>query len=138
MYDMLRVELDPNGAFNIPEFGTVTDAAQFQALYAYSPYHRVVDGTLYPSVFLLTGEKDGRVNPAHSRKMAARLQEASGSDNPILLRISSDSGHGMDTSLAERIAETADVFAFLFQQLGLFLPRCPDQPHMPIYGPDSF
>ena len=130
MYDMLRVELDPNGAFNIPEFGTVTDAAQFQALYAYSPYHRVMDGTPYPSVFLLTGEKDGRVNPAHSRKMAARLQEASGSDNPVLLRISSDSGHGMGTSLAERIAETADVFAFLFQQLGLFPPRRPDQPHI--------
>jgi len=119
MYDMLRVELDPNGAFNIPEFGTVKDPAQFRALYAYSPYHQVRDGTPYPAVMLLAGEKDGRVNPANSRKMAARLQQADTSGNPILLRISSTSGHGLGTSLAERIAEYADVFAFLFAQLGM-------------------
>jgi prolyl oligopeptidase len=71
VYDMLRVELDPNGAFNVTEFGTVTDPAQFEALHAYSPYHRVVDGTPYPAVLLVTGDHDGRVNPAHSRKMAA-------------------------------------------------------------------
>src|SRR6185437_14358809 len=61
IYDMLRVELDPNGAFNVTEFGTVKDPAQFQALYAYSPLHHVVDGTKYPAVFFLAGENDGRV-----------------------------------------------------------------------------
>ena len=119
IYDMLRVELDANGAFNVTEFGTVKDAAQFQALYAYSPYHRVNDGTKYPAVFLLAGENDGRVNPANSRKMAARLQAASASGWPILLRVSSASGHGIGTALSERIAQQADVYAFLFDQLGM-------------------
>jgi prolyl oligopeptidase len=119
MYDMLRVELDPNGAFNVPEFGTVKIADQFHALHAYSPYHQVVDGTAYPAVLLLTGERDGRVNPAHSRKMAARLQAAQRSGNPILLRLSADSGHGMGTSHVERISATADVFAFLYHALGM-------------------
>ena len=70
-------------------------------------------------MFLLAGENDGRVNPAHSRKMAARLQAASGSGRPVLLRLSSGSGHGMGTALTERIAQKADVLAFLFEQLGM-------------------
>ncbi|MCX6876173.1 MAG: prolyl oligopeptidase family serine peptidase [Verrucomicrobia bacterium] len=119
IYDMLRVELDPNGAFNVTEFGTVGDPEQFRALHAYSPYHRVSDGTRYPAVFFLAGENDGRVNPAHSRKMTARLQTATGSAHPVLVRLSSASGHGMGTSLTERIAQQADVFAFLFDQLGM-------------------
>ncbi len=117
IYDMLRVELDPNGAFNVTEFGTVKDPAQFKALHAYSPFHHVTDGTKYPAVFFLAGENDGRVNPANSRKMAARLQAATKSDRPILVRLSGASGHGMGTALTERIAEQADVFAFLFDQL---------------------
>ncbi|HEX5689009.1 MAG TPA: prolyl oligopeptidase family serine peptidase [Roseiflexaceae bacterium] len=117
IYDMLRVELDPNGAFNVPEFGSVKDAAQFAALYAYSPYHRVVDGVAYPAVLFVAGENDGRVNPAHSRKMTARLQAATASERPVLLRTSASSGHGQGTSLRERIAEDTDVFTFLFDQL---------------------
>jgi prolyl oligopeptidase len=119
VYDMLRVELDPNGAFNVTEFGSVTDPDQFKALYAYSPYHHVVDGAVYPAVLLVTGDNDGRVNPAHSRKMTARLQAASSSGLPVLLRTSASSGHGMGTSLNERIAEETDVYAFLFEQLGV-------------------
>lgn len=119
IFDMLRVELDPNGAFNVTEFGTVQDPRQFEALYDYSPFHRVVDGTPYPAVLLVTGENDGRVNPAQSRKMAARLQAASASGRPVLLRTSATAGHGLGTALAERIAEDADVFAFLFDQLGV-------------------
>ncbi|MCC6235275.1 MAG: S9 family peptidase [Verrucomicrobiales bacterium] len=117
IHDMLRVERDANGAFNVPEFGTVTDAVQFNALHLYSPYHQVVDGTRYPAVFLLTGANDGRVNPYHSRKMTARLQEATRSDSPVLLRVSGTSGHGMGTALSESIAQRADAFAFLFDQL---------------------
>jgi len=97
----------------------VRDPAQFQALYAYSPIHHVVDGTKYPAVFFLAGEKDGRVNPLNSRKMTARLQAATSSGYPILLRLSGDSGHGMGTALSERIAQEADVFAFLFDQLAV-------------------
>ena len=119
IYDMLRVELEPNGAFNVTEFGSVQDPAQFRALYAYSPYHHVVDGTTYPAVFLLSGENDGRVNPYNSRKMAARLQAATGSQRPILLRLSASSGHGMGTPLTERISQEADVLAFLVQELGV-------------------
>ena len=119
IYDMLRVELDPNGAFNVTEFGTVKNPAQFQALHAYSPYHNVKDGTAYPAVFFLAGETDGRVNPANSRKMTARLQSATASDNPILVRLSSESGHGRGTGLTQKIAQQADVFAFLFDQLGM-------------------
>ena len=119
IYDMLRVELAPNGAFNVTEFGTVKDPEQFKALYAYSPYHHVVDGTKYPSILMMTGANDGRVAPFHSRKMTARLDEANKSDNPILLRTSSSAGHGIGTALSERIKQSADIYAFLFAQLGM-------------------
>jgi prolyl oligopeptidase len=119
IYDMLRVELAPNGAFNVTEFGTVKNPEQFRALYAYSPYHRVVDGTKYPSILMMTGANDGRVAPYHSRKMTARLDEANKSDNPILLRTSSSAGHGIGTALSERIQQSADIYAFLFAQLGM-------------------
>ena len=118
IYDMLRVELEPNGAFNITEFGTVKDRAQFDALYAYSPYHRVKDGAAYPALFITTGENDGRVNPYNSRKMTARLQAATGSGRPVLLRTSAASGHGMGSKLSERISEKADIFTFLITELG--------------------
>lgn len=119
IYDMLRSELSPNGAFNVPEFGTVKDEKQFRALYAYSPYHRVKNGEKYPAVLFLTGANDPRVDPMQSRKMTARLQAATASEAPILLRTSASSGHGLGTSLSEQIEEYVDVFAFLFDQLGV-------------------
>ena len=118
IYDMLRVELDPNGQFNVTEFGTVKDPAQFDALFAYSPYHRVKDGVKYPAVLLTTGENDGRVNPAQSRKMAARLQAATASSHPVLF-MSNSAGHGIGTALKDRIAQQADVYSFLFNELGI-------------------
>jgi prolyl oligopeptidase len=118
IYDMLRVELHPNGAFNVTEFGTVKEDDQFRALYAYSPYHHVVDGTNYPPVLFLTGDNDPRVDPANSRKMTARLQ-AAGGKQPVYLRTSGNSGHGIGTALSEAIAEEADVLAFLFDQWGI-------------------
>ena len=119
IYDMLRVELDPNGQFNVTEFGSVKNEEQFKALYAYSPYHHVKDGVNYPAVLLTTGENDGRVNPAQSRKMAARLQAATASSQPILFLSSAGAGHGIGTSLEKRTAEQADMYAFLFDQLGI-------------------
>jgi prolyl oligopeptidase len=119
IYDMLRVELAPNGTFNVTEFGTVKNPEQFKALYAYSPYHHVVDGTNYPAVLMMTGANDGRVAPYHSRKMTARLLAAKKSENPILLRTSSSAGHGIGTALSERIKQSADIYAFLFAQLGM-------------------
>jgi prolyl oligopeptidase len=119
IYDMMRFELDPNGAFNVSEFGSVTDPDQFRALYAYSPYHNVRPRTAYPAVLLMTGANDGRVNPLNSRKFAAALQAATSADRPILLRTSQSSGHGIGSSLDERIGEAADRLAFLFDQLGM-------------------
>jgi prolyl oligopeptidase len=119
IYDMLLHDRHPNGAFNVPEYGTAKDPEQFRAIYAYSPYQHVTDGTAYPAVFLLTGANDGRVDPANSRKMAARLQAATSSHLPVLLRVSSTSGHGFGTGLSEAIKQQADVFGFLFQQLGV-------------------
>ena len=119
IYDMLRVELAPNGAFNVTEFGTVKDPDQFKALYAYSPYHHVVDGTKYPAILMMTGANDGRVAPYHSRKMVARLEAANKSEHPILLRTTTSAGHGIGTALSERIKQLADEYAFLFAQLGM-------------------
>jgi prolyl oligopeptidase len=79
----------------------------------------VKDGTAYPAVFFLTGDNDARVDPANSRKMTARLQAATSSGLPILLRTSSSSGHGVDSSLSERIAEQTEVYAFLFHELSM-------------------
>src|SRR5207245_108143 len=103
IYDMLRVERSPNGAFNVTEFGTVKDPEQLRALRAYSPYHNVKDGVPYPSVLLVSGQNDGRVDPMQSRKMAARLQAASSSKRPVLLRTSASAGHGLGTALDEKI-----------------------------------
>src|SRR6266498_3867474 len=119
IYDMLRVELSPNGAFNVTEYGTVKDPKQFAALYAYSPYHHVSDGKRYPAILFLTGANDPRVDPMQSRKMTARLQAATGSSAPVLLRTSGSSGHGFGTALDEALAQQTDVWSFLFWQLGL-------------------
>ncbi len=119
IYDMLRVETTPNGAFNVTEYGTVKDPAQFEALLAYSPYHHVADGTRYPDVLFLTGANDPRVDPFHSRKMTARLRAATGGRSRVFLRTSADTGHGIGSSLDATIAETVDVYAFVFDELGV-------------------
>jgi prolyl oligopeptidase len=116
-YDALRTELQPNGAFNVTEFGSVKDPEQFRALYAYSPYHNARDGAAYPAVLFTSGDNDGRVAPYDSRKMTARLQAASSSSNPVLLRTESAAGHGIGTALSTRIEEQTDVYAFLVDQL---------------------
>ncbi len=123
IYDMLRVELDPNGSFNTTEYGSVKNPEQFKALYAYSPYHHVKAATAYPAIFMATGETDGRVNPAHSRKMIARLQAATTSGKPILLSINAHAGHGIGSALLIRVNQQADYYAFLFDQLGMQLPQ---------------
>ena len=118
LYDMLRWG-NENGAFNETEYGSVRDPAQFKVLYGYSPYHHVVSGTSYPAVLLMTGATDGRVNPMHSRKFAAALQAATNSGLPVLLRTSATSGHGIGSSLDERIAQRTDMLTYLFDQLGM-------------------
>ena len=119
VHDALREELDPNGEFNITEWGTVKDPTHFKALYAYSPYHNVVDGVHYPDVLMTADETDYRVNASNSRKMTARLQAATTSTGYVLLRLSSGSGHGKGDALSRRIAKHADTYAFLFDRLGV-------------------
>lgn len=124
IYDMLRVELSPNGSFNIPEFGTVKNPQHFRALRAYSPFHNVHDGAKYPATIFFTGANDPRVDPMQSRKMTARMQAANPSGMPVLLRTSANSGHGGDTGLSQRIEEAVDRNAFLFHYLGVdYQPR---------------
>jgi prolyl oligopeptidase len=118
IFDMLRVELHPNGAFNVTEFGTVKDPEQFRALRAYSPYHNVKDGERYPALLLTAGDADPRVDAYHARKMAARLQAASASGRPVLLRVSGF-GHGIGSTLDEIVDERADITTFLFHELGV-------------------
>ncbi|MGI9428220.1 MAG: prolyl oligopeptidase family serine peptidase [Bythopirellula sp.] len=120
IYDMLRVELSPNGKFNIPEFGTVEDPDQFEALYSYSPFHNIEPGVDYPATLLTTGKNDPRVDSMQSRKMTARLQSASSSEAPILLRTNANAGHGHHgTALSLQIEESVDVLAFLLHHLGV-------------------
>ena len=95
----------------------MTDPDQFKALSAYSPYHHVKDGTRYPAVLFTTGQNDPRVDPMQSRKMTARLQAAS-PGSVTLLRTSASSGHGIGSSLSERIEQNVDVYSFLIEQLG--------------------
>jgi prolyl oligopeptidase len=118
IYDMVRNELSANGAFNVTEYGSVKNEAEFRALRAYSPLHNVKEGVAYPAVLFVTGANDPRVDPYHSRKMAARLQAATSSSAPVLLRASADTGHGMGTPLAAEIEELTDTLAFLLHETG--------------------
>lgn len=127
IYDMLRSELWANGAFNVTEFGSVTDPDQFAALHAYSPYEHVASGTAYPAVLFISATNDPRVNPGDSRRFAARLQAATSSGRPVLLRVS-DAGH-IGTALSEGLAQTADAYAFLFWQLGVEYRAVGEPPH---------
>jgi prolyl oligopeptidase len=115
--DSLRTETSTNGRFNIPEYGTVDDPELFPVLLAYSPYHHVVDGTAYPAVLLTAGENDTRVDAWQAKKMTARLQTATCSGRPVLLRL--QAGGHLAGSLDQAIDETTDWYAFLFDQLGL-------------------
>ena len=114
----MRSEFSPNGPPNIPEFGTVTEAEGFKALYEMDAYQHVRDGLKYPSVLLTTGLNDPRVSSWEPTKMTARLQAATGSKNPVILRIETDAGHGIGSTLSQRDRDTADILAFLLWRTG--------------------
>ena len=116
-YDLLRLERDPVGEYDVNELGSVKDRAQFDAIYAYSPLRSVRDGARYPAVLLLAGDRDGRVNPAQSRKMAARLQQADPSGRAILLRTDVSSGQMAQASFAEAVDQAADETGFFLNEV---------------------
>ena len=119
LLDMVRYHRFLIARLWIPEFGDPDVADEFAWLHAYSPYHRVVDGTCYPAVLVTTGEEDSRVHPAHARKMAARLQAATacGDERPVLLEVEARAGHGQGKPVGMQADELADVLAFLDWQL---------------------
>jgi prolyl oligopeptidase len=119
MEDTLRSETTANGETNIPEFGTATTAEGFQALYEMSALHHVQDHTAYPAVLLTTGINDPRVDPWMPGKMAARLQAATSSGKPVLLRVDYGGGHGSGSGEKEAQERLADAWSFLLWRFGV-------------------
>ena len=119
LLDMLRYHRFLIARLWIPEYGSPDDPTQFRWLREYSPYHRVEDGRAYPAVLLATAESDTRVDPMHARKMTARLQAASSSNLPVLLRLESRAGHGAGKPLSKVVDELTDSWTFVFCELGV-------------------
>ena len=117
--DAMRWEFTENGVPNIPEFGSIKTEDGFKALYAMSAYHWIKDGTPYPAVLVTTGINDPRVDAWEAAKMAARLQAATSSGKPVLLRIDYDAGHGIGSTKKQQYEERADEIAFLLWQFGV-------------------
>lgn len=116
--DMLRYHLFTIGWAWIPEYGNPEEEEHFKNVYAYSPLHNIEEKD-YPSVMIATADHDDRVVPAHSFKYGATLQESNTSDNPILLRIDKDAGHGAGKSIMKSIDTAADKYAFMSNEMGL-------------------
>ncbi|MFG0330501.1 MAG: prolyl oligopeptidase family protein [Phycisphaerales bacterium] len=122
LLDMLRYEKFLMARYWVPEYGTAEDADQFAFLNAYSPYQRVEEGVKYPATLLTAGENDSRVHPLHARKMAAAMQAATASDfddEPILLWIDREAGHGSGKPLSATIREVTDSRIFAMWQTGM-------------------
>jgi prolyl oligopeptidase len=119
LLDMLRYHHLRIARLWIAEYGDPEDPAQAAWLRAYSPYHRVRAGERYPATLLTTAEGDSRVDPMHARKMTARLQLATASAAPILLRVEASAGHGQGKPRNKQLAEATDIWSFLFWQLGV-------------------
>jgi prolyl oligopeptidase len=119
LLDMLRFQKFLEGPYWVSEYGSSENPDQFKYLYAYSPYHHVVAGRKYPATLFVTGDGDTRVAPLHARKMAALLQAANGSDEPILLLYDTKSGHSGGRPVNKQIEEYTDMLSFLCWQLGV-------------------
>jgi len=119
MSDVVRAEFTPNGPPNIPEFGTVKEPDGFKALYEMSGYHHIKDGTAYPAVMVTTGFNDPRVVSWEPGKMAARLQAATASGKPVLLRVDYDAGHGIGSTKTQREELLDDEWSFALWQFGV-------------------
>jgi prolyl oligopeptidase len=119
LLDMLRYHRFLIARLWIPEYGSPDDPEAFRWLRAYSPYHHVRPGTRYPAVLLATAESDTRVDPMHARKMAARLQAATASGRPVLLRLEAQAGHGAGKPLTKVLDELTDTWTFVFSEVGV-------------------
>ena len=120
--DMLRFHKFTIGWAWVDDYGSSDSAEEFKALFAYSPYHNVKEGTHYPATLITTADHDDRVVPGHSFKFAAALQATHGGDAPVMIRIETKAGHGRGKPTSMRIAEAADRLAFLVEVLGVNMP----------------
>ncbi len=111
--DMLRYHKFTIGWGWAVEYGSSDYEDQFEYIYKYSPLHNIKDGVNYPATLITTGDHDDRVVPAHSFKFAAQMQYSDGGENPILIRIESNAGHGAGKPTSKRLEELADTYAFL-------------------------
>ena len=118
LLDMVRYHQFLVARFWIPEYGSSDDAAQFEYLREYSPYHNVEPGTEYPATLFITGDGDTRVDPLHGRKMAALVQSANGGEAPILLRYHTKAGHSGGQPVSQQIEQMVDTLSFLLWQVG--------------------
>ena len=117
--DMLRYHTFTAGAGWAYDYGTAEDNQEmFEYLKGYSPVHNVQEGTAYPATLVTTGDHDDRVVPAHSFKFAAELQEKQSGDNPTLIRIETNAGHGAGTPVSKTIEQYADIFGFTLYNMG--------------------
>ena len=114
----LRAEFSPNGPPNIPEFGTVKTKAGFENLFAMDTIQHVKKGVQYPAVMVSTGLNDPRVSPWEPAKVFAAI-EASGTKNPVLLRVDEEAGHGVGETKTQSDSLEADSIAFIFWQASL-------------------
>jgi prolyl oligopeptidase len=119
LLDMTRYHLFDFAARWADEYGSPEDQGDFQSLFAYSPYHHVLDGAAYPAVFLISGDADTRCNPMHARKMTARLQGATSSTRPVLLDYKTAWGHTPVQPFSTKIEALTDRLAFVCHQLGV-------------------
>ncbi|MNK56098.1 Prolyl endopeptidase [compost metagenome] len=117
--DMLRYHKFTVGWGWAVEYGTSDKKADFDYLIKYSPLHNIKSGVNYPATLITTADHDDRVVPAHSFKFAATLQEKYKGDNPMLIRIETKAGHGAGKPTTKLIEESADVWSFVFQNLGM-------------------
>ena len=117
--DMLRYHTFTAGAGWAYDYGTSEDSEEmFNYIKGYSPVHNVKEGTAYPATLVTTGDHDDRVVPAHSFKFAAELQEKQAGDQPTLIRIETNAGHGAGTPVSKTIEQYADIFGFTFFNMG--------------------
>ena len=116
--DMLRYHLFHGGRHWIPDYGSAEDLDMFDYLLKYSPYHNIRDQVEYPATLIVTGDKDDRVHPGQAFKIAARLQEVN-KNNPIILRVERNAGHGGASDISRLIEKAADEWSFIFWQLGV-------------------
>lgn len=117
--DMLRFHKFTVGWGWTVEYGNADSAKQFPFLYKYSPYHNLKEGVKYPATLITTADHDDRVVPAHSFKFASRLQEYHAGDNPVLIRIETNAGHGAGKPTNKQIEEAADVWSFVMKNLNM-------------------